>query len=140
MLGASFAAVAPAVPSWNSAFGNGGNVGGLISAILAPTGGFGKFLVVLVALSVPSACAPTMYTFGLSFTSFKPSTIDPVLQVQVSCQSLQFSLKCLDISSQSFQKPCLSRFLYEVVKPADLVSKLDSYCDHWGDTVLCNTR
>ncbi|KAF8231030.1 hypothetical protein L208DRAFT_1437901 [Tricholoma matsutake] len=72
MLGASFAAVAPAVPSWNSAFGNGGNVGGLISAILAPTGGFGKFLVVLVALSVPSACAPTMYTFGTSFMSIAP--------------------------------------------------------------------
>ena len=27
---------------------------------------FGKFLTVLVALSVPSACAPTMYSFGTS--------------------------------------------------------------------------
>ena len=64
MLGAAFAAATPAVPSWKSGFNDGDNIGGLISAILAPTGGFGKFLVVLLALSVPSACAPTMYTFG----------------------------------------------------------------------------
>ena len=66
MLGAAFAAVAPAVPSWKSGFSDGNNVGGLISAVLSPTGGFGKFLVVLLALSVPPACAPTMYTFGMS--------------------------------------------------------------------------
>lgn len=64
MLGATFAAASPAVPSWKAGFGNGNDVGGLISAILLPAGGFGKFLVVLIALSVPSACAPTMYTFG----------------------------------------------------------------------------
>ena len=68
MLGAAFAAAAPAVPSWTAGFDDGNNLGGLISAILAPTGGFGKFLVVLLSLSVPSACAPTMYTFGSSFT------------------------------------------------------------------------
>lgn len=64
MLGAAFAAMAPGVPSWETGFGDGSNVGGLIAAILEPAGGFGKFLVVLIALSIPSACAPTMYTFG----------------------------------------------------------------------------
>jgi len=64
MLGAAFAAKAPAITSWETGFENGSNVGGLLSAVLAPTKGFGKFLVVLVALSIPSACAPTMYTFG----------------------------------------------------------------------------
>ena len=76
MIGAAFAAAAPAVPSWKSGFSDGrDNIGGLVSAILAPTGGFGKLLVVLLALSVPSACAPTMYTFGSSFMSFDPCAI-----------------------------------------------------------------
>ena len=47
--------------------GNGNDVGGLVGAILAPVGGFGKFLLVLLALSTPSACAPTLYTVCTSF-------------------------------------------------------------------------
>jgi hypothetical protein len=68
MLGATFAAAAPSVPTWKSGFKDGSNIGGLISAILAPTGGFGRFLAVLLSLCVPSASAPAMYTFGSSFT------------------------------------------------------------------------
>lgn len=71
-LGAAFTASAPAVPSWNTGFDGGNNLGGLISAVLSPAGGFGKFLTVLVALSIPSACAPTMYTFGTSFMTIAP--------------------------------------------------------------------
>ena len=67
MIGAAFAAAAPAVPSWEAGFDNGNNVGGLIQAILSPAGGFGKFLTVVVALFVPSTCAPTIYTFASSF-------------------------------------------------------------------------
>ena len=37
--------------------------------VLSPLGGFGKFLTVLVALSVSCACAPTMYTFSTSLMS-----------------------------------------------------------------------
>lgn len=72
MLGAAFAAMAPAVPSWQTGFHDGDNVGGLIAAVLSPVGGFGKFLMVLISLSIPSACAPTMYTFGTSFMSIAP--------------------------------------------------------------------
>ncbi|KAH9849624.1 cytosine-purine permease [Lenzites betulinus] len=67
MLGAAFAAAAPGVPSWEAGFDGGNNVGGLIQAVLSSSGGFGNFLTVLVALSIPSACAPTMYTFASSF-------------------------------------------------------------------------
>ncbi|RPD65747.1 purine-cytosine permease [Lentinus tigrinus ALCF2SS1-7] len=67
MLGAAFAAAAPAVPSWDAGFDNGNSVGGLVAAVLAPAGGFGKFLTVLIALFIPSASAPTMYTFESSF-------------------------------------------------------------------------
>ncbi|KAF8056624.1 purine-cytosine permease [Lyophyllum atratum] len=72
MLGAAFAAMAPAIPSWDAGFHDGSNVGGLIAAVLSPAGGFGKFLMVLISLSIPSACAPTMYTFGTSFMSIAP--------------------------------------------------------------------
>ncbi|KAL1943828.1 hypothetical protein VTO73DRAFT_3646 [Trametes versicolor] len=67
LLGAAFAAAAPGVPSWEAGFDNGNNAGGLIRAVLSPSGGFGKFLTVLLALSVPSTCAPTLYTFASSF-------------------------------------------------------------------------
>ncbi|OSD08769.1 cytosine-purine permease [Trametes coccinea BRFM310] len=66
MLGAAFAAAAPGVPSWNAGFDEGNSVGGLVEAVLSASGGFGKFLTVLVALSIPSACAPAMYTFASS--------------------------------------------------------------------------
>ena len=66
MLGAAFAAAARTVPAWAEASA-GGDVGGFIAAILAPTGRFGKFLLVLLSLTAPSACAPTMYTVCTSF-------------------------------------------------------------------------
>ncbi|KAL4068575.1 hypothetical protein V8B97DRAFT_1973479 [Scleroderma yunnanense] len=66
-LGAAFAAAAPTVPAWNIGFQNNSSVGGLVNSVLMPVGGFGKFLTVLVALSIPSACAPSMYTFSTSF-------------------------------------------------------------------------
>lgn len=64
MLGAAFAASASSVPSWQVGLGNGNDLGGLVSAILAPTGALGKFLMVLVAMSALSSCALTMYSFG----------------------------------------------------------------------------
>jgi purine-cytosine permease-like protein len=64
MVGAAFAAAAPGVPSWSTGFQDGNNLGGLIAAVLAPAGGFGKFLLVLIAVSASSACAPTIYSFG----------------------------------------------------------------------------
>ncbi|KAF8906804.1 purine-cytosine permease [Gymnopilus junonius] len=72
MLGAAFAAAAPGIPSWNDAFDQGNNVGGLLEAVLSPAGGFGKFLLVLIALSTSCACAPTMYTFSTSLMAVGP--------------------------------------------------------------------
>lgn len=72
MLGAAFAITASGVPSYAAGFDNGTNIGGLAAAILEPLGGFGKFLLVLMALSVPAACAPTMYTFAMSFMAVAP--------------------------------------------------------------------
>ena len=67
MIGAAFTAGAASVPSWNAGLGNGNDLGGLISAVLEPAGGFGKFLLVMFALAMPSSCAPVMYTVCTSF-------------------------------------------------------------------------
>ncbi|KAF4616906.1 hypothetical protein D9613_008743 [Agrocybe pediades] len=72
MLGAALAAAALGIPSWQSGFDGGNNMGGLLDAVLSPAGGFGKFVLVLIALSTSCACAPTMYTFGTSFMSIHP--------------------------------------------------------------------
>ncbi|KAG1717870.1 cytosine-purine permease [Suillus lakei] len=66
-LGAVFAAAAPNVPAWNEGFDDNSSVGGLLYSVLLPTGAFGKILTALVALSVPSCCAPIMYTLINSF-------------------------------------------------------------------------
>lgn len=72
LIGAAFTAAAVYVPSWNAGLAGGNDVGGLVAAILSPTGGFGKFLLVLLALTTPSASAPTMYTVCTSFMTIAP--------------------------------------------------------------------
>lgn len=64
MMGAAFAAAAPGIPSWNAGYDGGNDLGGLLSAVLSPAGGFSKFLLVLIAFGTSCAAAPTMYTFG----------------------------------------------------------------------------
>lgn len=72
-LGAAVAVSVSSVPDWNTGYEDNG-VGGLLEAMLHPTGGFGKFLTVLLALSVVGNVAPTLYSFGLSFQIFLPFT------------------------------------------------------------------
>ena len=62
LVAGAFTAAAFYVPEWQAGLGNGNDVGGLIAAVLDKAGGFGKFLVVCMALTTPSASTPTMYT------------------------------------------------------------------------------
>lgn len=62
---------APTVPSWNAAYGE-DNVGGLVAAMLAPVGGFGKFLLVILSLGVTANVAPTLYSIGFAMQTFIP--------------------------------------------------------------------
>jgi len=71
-IGAAFAASSSAVPAWSVGFEGGENLGGLISAVLSPAGGFGKFLTALLALSISSASAPAMYSLGTSLMTIAP--------------------------------------------------------------------
>ncbi|KAF4616628.1 hypothetical protein D9613_008793 [Agrocybe pediades] len=72
MLGAALAAAALGIPSWQSGFDGGNNMGGLLDVVLSPAGGSGKSVLVIIALSTSCGYAPTMYTFGASFMSIHP--------------------------------------------------------------------
>ena len=50
----------------------GGNVGGLLEAMLHPTKGFGKFLTVLLSLSVVGNIASTFYSISINLQVFIP--------------------------------------------------------------------
>ncbi|PCH44946.1 hypothetical protein WOLCODRAFT_139341 [Wolfiporia cocos MD-104 SS10] len=70
-LGAAVATASSSVPAWSAGYAD-GNVGGLLEAMLSPAGNFGKFLTVLLALSVTANIAPTLYSFCLNFQVFIP--------------------------------------------------------------------
>ncbi|KAG6334992.1 hypothetical protein ID866_4093 [Astraeus odoratus] len=72
-LGAAAALAAPSVPSWEAGYGTAGNVGGLLDAMLSPVGGFGKFLVVMLSLSVTANIACTLYSICFNFQVLVPS-------------------------------------------------------------------
>ncbi|KAG7097732.1 hypothetical protein E1B28_005052 [Marasmius oreades] len=69
VVGAVLAAAAPAVPSWKAGLEDGQNFGNFLAAVLAPVGGFGKFLMVIATLTLPAQSATSMYSFGVSLMS-----------------------------------------------------------------------
>ncbi|KAF8337621.1 cytosine-purine permease [Cantharellus anzutake] len=71
ILGASLAVASNANQEWALGYQR-NNLGGLFAAVLKPAGRFGKFCMVVLAMSVPAACAPTMYSFGISFQCVAP--------------------------------------------------------------------
>jgi len=52
-------------PDWAEAYKT-GSIGGLLGQALAPVGGFGKFCLVLLALSIVANNIPNNYSLGLS--------------------------------------------------------------------------
>ncbi|KAG1801269.1 permease for cytosine/purines, uracil, thiamine, allantoin-domain-containing protein [Suillus variegatus] len=72
-LGAAAVLAAPNVPSWNEGYGTEGNVGGLLEAMLSPVGNFGKFLTVLLSLSVTSNIAGALYSICFNFQVMIPA-------------------------------------------------------------------
>ncbi|KAI0289541.1 NCS cytosine-purine permease [Multifurca ochricompacta] len=73
-LGAAAAISAPSVPDWDAGYA-GGNVGGLVDGMLHPVGGFGKFLMVLLSLSVTANNAPTIYSLCMGFQTLVPPLV-----------------------------------------------------------------
>lgn len=66
ILGAAIAGALPNRPSWQEGYDT-NSVGGVLGAMLTPVGGFGKFLLVLMALSVLANVIGTVYALSLNF-------------------------------------------------------------------------
>jgi purine-cytosine permease-like protein len=73
-LGAAAAISASSVPAWEAGYA-GGNVGGLISAMLHPSGKVGKVLMVLLSLSVTANNGPTIYSMCMGFQTLIPPLV-----------------------------------------------------------------
>lgn len=71
ILGAAIGGAVPNIPSWSTAY-NTTSAGGVLAAMLEPAGGFGKFLVVLLAFSILGNIAGTMYSITLNFQLLLP--------------------------------------------------------------------
>ncbi len=71
ILGAAIGGAVPNVESWNAAYAVSG-VGGVVYEMLTPAGGFGKFIVVLLALSVIGNVAISMYSVALNLQMLVP--------------------------------------------------------------------
>lgn len=71
ILGSAMGGAVPMVPGWADAYAAYG-AGGVFAAMLAPVGGFGKFVLVLLALSVLGQLAISMYSIALNLQMVLP--------------------------------------------------------------------
>ncbi|KAL8407210.1 hypothetical protein RB596_009728 [Gaeumannomyces avenae] len=69
ILGAAIGSALPANPTWKAGYDT-YLVGGALDAILAPAGGFGKFVVVVLAFSLLGNLAATSYSVTLNMQQF----------------------------------------------------------------------
>ncbi len=71
ILGAAIGGAVPNVPSWQAAYDVSG-IGGVIYEMLTPAHGFGKFIVVLLALTSIGNIAISTYSISLNIQMFLP--------------------------------------------------------------------
>ncbi|KAK4165860.1 hypothetical protein QBC43DRAFT_332951 [Cladorrhinum sp. PSN259] len=71
ILGAAIGGAVPNVPAWNDAYSLTG-IGGVLNEMLSPAGGFGKFVIVMLALSVIGNIAISMYSVSLNLQMLLP--------------------------------------------------------------------
>lgn len=71
ILGAAIGGAVPNIPNWSSAYET-GSVGGILAAMLASAGGFGKFIIVLLTFSTLGNIAASIYSISLNFQLLLP--------------------------------------------------------------------
>jgi purine-cytosine permease-like protein len=70
-LGAAIAGALPNNPEWSAAYDK-NLVGGVLAAMLSSAGGFGKFCVVILSLTLLGNTGGTMYAITLNFQTLVP--------------------------------------------------------------------
>ncbi|KAH7633764.1 permease for cytosine/purines, uracil, thiamine, allantoin-domain-containing protein [Sordaria sp. MPI-SDFR-AT-0083] len=70
-LGSAIGGAIPSVPAWSEAYEQ-TLVGGVLQAMLAPAGGFGRFLVVILSFTLLGNLAATSYSITLNFQMLAP--------------------------------------------------------------------
>lgn len=75
IVGAAIGGAVPNIPSWSDA-NDRDSVGGILVAMLEPLGGFGKFIAVILALSVIAQIAPGFYSVSLGFQLIWPKFVE----------------------------------------------------------------
>lgn len=71
IVGAAIGGAVPNIPSWATA-NDADSVGGILVAMLEPAGGFGKFVAVILSLSVVAQISPGFYSVSLNFQIIWP--------------------------------------------------------------------
>lgn len=71
VLGAAMVTTFSARPDWAAMY-DADSTGGLLRAGLSPTGGFGRFCLVLLALSIIANNIPNVYSFALTAQNIHP--------------------------------------------------------------------
>ncbi|KAK3377468.1 hypothetical protein B0H63DRAFT_502255 [Podospora didyma] len=71
VLGAAIGGATPNIPSWSEGYTN-YSVGGVLQAMLPPAGGFGRFVAVLLSLTVVGNLTTARYSISLSFQLLLP--------------------------------------------------------------------
>lgn len=73
-LGAAIGGAVTRVPAWEAGYESHA-VGGVLGAMLAPAGGFGKFVLVVLSLTLLGNIAATMYSITLNFQILAPQLV-----------------------------------------------------------------
>ena len=73
-LGAAVGGAVGSVPSWQAGYDS-NMVGGVLAAMLEPAGGFGSFVVVVLALTLLGNVSGTMYAVTLNFQTLVPGLV-----------------------------------------------------------------
>jgi purine-cytosine permease-like protein len=74
ILGAAIGGAIPNVASWSAGY-DANSSGGVLAAMLQPAGGFGKFIVVILALSIIANIAGSLYSISLNFQMLIPQLV-----------------------------------------------------------------
>ncbi|RYO98455.1 hypothetical protein DL763_002191 [Monosporascus cannonballus] len=73
-LGAAIGGAVSSVPEWAAGY-EGHTVGGVLGAVLEPAGGFGKFVLVILSLTLLGNVSATMYSISLNFQILIPQLV-----------------------------------------------------------------